>query len=64
MDYRKPEMNFIKTKDFETAHKLAYEGFTQIPCNEPGVYMFINNGHKLTFDAEQFGAVYTNILNV
>lgn len=57
------KMNFIKTRDKETAEKLRYEGFQEIPSNDSGVYMFINNGKKLGFDVEQYGAVYTNILN-
>ena len=64
MDYKKNEMKFIKVTNIETAHKLRYEGFTEIPSSESGVYMFINDGKKLTFDAERYGAVYTNILSV
>lgn len=62
MDYRKPNMKFIKTVNTETAHKLRYEGFTEI--TEPGSksFCFINDGKKLTFDAEKYDAVYTNIL--
>jgi hypothetical protein len=64
MNYNRNDMKFIKVTDSETAHKLRYEGFTEIPSSESGVYMFINDGKKLTFDAERYGAVYTNILSV
>jgi hypothetical protein len=64
MDYRKNDMKFIKVTDTETAHKLRYEGFTEIPSTENDTYIFINDGKKLTFDAEKFGAIYTNILCV
>lgn len=64
MDYRKPNMKFIKTDNAETAHKLRYEGFTEI--TEPGSksFCFINDGKKLTFDTEKENCVYTNILNI
>ncbi len=62
MDYKNNEMKFIKVTNSETAHKLRYEGFTEIASTESGVYIFVNDGNKLTFDAEKCGAVYTNIL--
>ena len=48
----------------ETARKLRYEGFTEIPSSESGIYVFVNDGKILTFDAEKYGAIYTNILCV
>ena len=62
MDYKNNTMKFMKVTNSETAHKLRYEGFTEIPSTESGVYIFVNDGKKLSFDAEQYGAVYTNIL--
>lgn len=64
MNYKKNDMKFIKVSNKETAHKLRYEGFTEIPSTEKDTYIFINDGKKLTFDAEEYGAVYTNILCV
>ena len=64
MDYKKNDMKFIKVTNIETAHKLRYEGFTEIPSTEPDTFIFINDGEKLTFDVENYGAVYTNILYV
>lgn len=58
----KSNMNFIKTENLETRHKLLYEGYTEI--TEPGskYYCFLNDGKKLNFDAEENGIVYTNLL--
>jgi hypothetical protein len=58
----KSNMNFIKTENLETRHKLLYEGYTEI--TEPGskYYCFLNDGNKLNFDAEENGIVYTNLL--
>ena len=64
MDYRKPEMKFLKTNNAETADKLRYCGFTQMSGDDSGTFVFLNDGKKLAFDAEQFGAVYTNILTI
>ena len=61
MDYKNNNMKFIKVTDTETAHKLRHEGFTEIPSLEPGVFFFLNDGKKLTFDVEKYGAIYTNI---
>lgn len=62
MEYKNNNMKFIKVSNKETAHKLRYEGFTEIPSTEAGIYIFLNDGKRLAFDAEKFGAVYTNIL--
>ena len=62
MDYRKPEKKFIKVSDKETADKLRYLGFTEITESSSSTYCFINDGKKLTFDVENFGGVYTNIM--
>lgn len=64
MDYRKNEMKFIKVTDVETARKLRYEGFTEITSFGSDTFVFLNDGEKLTFDVEECGAVYTNILCV
>lgn len=54
--------NFIRTSDSDTAELLRKEGFTEITEPSSSAYCFINNGKKLTFDAEQNGIVYTNLL--
>lgn len=56
------DKKFIRTDSLETAHKLKYEGYTEI--TEPGskYYCFLNDGNKLNFDAEENGIVYTNLL--
>lgn len=64
MNYKNNNMKFIKVTNIETAHKLRYEGFTEITSFEPDTFVFINDGKKLTFDVEKYGAVYTNILCV
>lgn len=55
-------MKFIITDSEETAHKLRYECYTELPQQSRGVYCFMNDGKKLNFDAEKYGCVYTNIL--
>lgn len=55
-------MKFIRTDSEETAYKLRYEGYTELPQQSLGVYCFMNDGKKLNFDAEKYGCVYTNIL--
>lgn len=62
MDYRKNEFKFLVTTNRETADKLRYEGFTELTQQDDGKFCFINDGKKLTFDAEKYDAVYTNIL--
>ena len=62
MDYRKPEYKFIKTSNKETADKLRSFGFTELTEPSSSTFCFINNGKKLTFDAEQYDCVYSNIL--
>ena len=64
MDYKKPNMNFIITTSSETRDKLKYEGFTEIPQQVNGTFYFLNDGKKLTFDAEKENCVYTNILHI
>ena len=58
----KTDMKFLRTDNEETAHKLRYEGYTELPQQSRGVFCFINDGKKLNFDAEKCGCVYTNIL--
>jgi len=62
MDNR--DMKFIRVTHKETAHKLRYEQYTELPSQIPGEYIFLNDGKKLKFDVEQFGGIYTNILNI
>ena len=62
MDYRKNEFNFLVTTNRETADKLRYEGFTELTQQDDGKFCFINDGKKLTFDAEKYDVVYTNLL--
>ena len=64
MDYRKQDKKFIRVVDSETAHKLRYEGFTEIPSQNPNEYIFINDGKRLLFDVEQYGGIYTDILTI
>lgn len=58
----KTSMNFIKTSDQETAERLRKLGFTEITEPNSSTFCFINDGKKLTFDAEKYDAVYTNLL--
>lgn len=62
MDYRKKEYKFIKVTNSETRDKLISLGFTEITEASSSIYCFINDGKKLTFDVENFGGVYTNII--
>lgn len=62
MDYRKKEYKFIKVANSETRDKLISLGFTEITEPSSSTYCFINDGKKLTFDVENFGGVYTNII--
>lgn len=58
----KMDMRFLRTDNVETAHKLRYEGYTEL--TEPGSkhFCFLNDGKKLNFNAEENGIVYTNLL--
>ena len=58
----KSDMKFLRTDNVETAHKLRYEGYTEL--TEPGSkhFCFLNDGKKLTFDAEENGIVFSNLL--
>lgn len=58
----KMEYKFLRTDNVETAHKLRYEGYTEL--TEPGSksFCFLNDGKKLRFNAEENGIVYSNIL--
>lgn len=58
----KEYMKFLRTDNVETAHKLRYEGYTEL--TEPGskYFCFLNDGKKLTFDAEENGIIFSNIL--
>lgn len=58
----KESMKFLITSSEETAHKLRYENYTELPQQSRGVYCFMNDGKKLNFDAEKNGCIYTNIL--
>jgi hypothetical protein len=62
MDYRKKEYKFIKVANSETRDQLISLGFTEITEPSSSTYCFINDGKKLTFDVENFGGVYTNVL--
>ena len=62
MDYRKTEYKFLKTSNKETADKLRNLGFTELTESSSSTFCFINDGKKLTFDAEKDDAIYTNIL--
>lgn len=58
----KTNMKFLITSNEETAHKLRYEGYTELTQQDDGKFCFINDGKKLNFDAEKYDAVYTNLL--
>ena len=62
MNYKKTEYMFIKTSDKETADKLRTLGFTEITESGSDTFCFLNDAQKLTFDAEQYNAVYSNVL--
>ena len=63
MNYIKEGYNFIRVSDKETADKLRAFGFTEITEPSSSTFCFINDGKKLTFDVENYGGVYTNILH-
>ena len=54
---------FIYVTDKETAHKLRYLGFKELPQPNEDAYVFLNAGIKIPFDATQFGCLYTNKLH-
>lgn len=58
----KTSMKFLRTDNEETAHKLRYEGYTEL--TEPGskYFCFLNDGKKLNFNAEENGIVFSNLL--
>ena len=62
MDYNKKEYKFIKVTNRETRDKLISLGFTEITEPSSSAYCFINDGKKLTFNVENYGGVYTNII--
>ena len=62
MDYNKKEYKFIKVSSSETRDKLISLGFTEITEPSSSIYCFLNDGKKLTFDVENLGGVYTNII--
>lgn len=62
MDNNKEKMKFIRTDNAETAMKLRYAGYTELPAQSRGMYCFLNDGKKLTFNAEENGIVFSNIL--
>jgi len=62
MDYRKIDAKFLRTSNAETADKLRMLGFTELTELNSSTFCFINDGKKLTFDAEKHDCVYTNIL--
>ena len=53
---------FLITSNVETAHKLRYEGYTELPVQSRGVFCFLNDGKKLNFNTEESGIVYTDML--
>ena len=55
-------MKFIKTSDPEAVKHLRLSGFTEIGEPADGMYCFLNNGCKLTFDVESHKVLYTNML--
>ena len=63
MKGNKTNMKFIRTDNTETAYKLRYEGYTEIAQLNENTYCFLNDGKKLTFNAEENGVIYTNILH-
>ena len=62
MDYRKTDKKFIITMSKETRDKLLYLGFTEITEPSSSTYCFLNDGKKLTFDAEESGIIFSNIM--
>lgn len=58
----KSDMKFLRTDNVDIAHKLRYEGYTEL--TEPGskYYCFLNDGKKLTFNAEENGIIFSNIM--
>ena len=58
----KSDMKFIKTSDKTMREKLILAGFTEIGEPVNGLYCFINNGNKLTFDIGNKDVFYTNVL--
>ena len=60
----KMDKKFIITTSTETAHKLRYEDYTELPSQTPGEYVFLNDGKKLKFDVEKYDGIYTNILSI
>ena len=62
MDYRKTDKKFIITTSKETRDKLLYLGFTEITEPSSSTYCFLNDGKKLTFDVEESGIIFSNIM--
>ena len=58
----KTNMKFLITDKEEMANRLRYEGYTELPAQSRGMYCFLNDGKKLTFNAEENGIVFSNIL--
>ena len=62
MDYNKKEYKFIKVSSSETRDKLISLGFTEITEPSSSIYCFLNDGKKLTFNAEENGIIFSNIM--
>jgi len=56
------KMKFIQTTSSETAHKLRYEGYTELTQPNSDIYFFLNDGQTLRFNLEEFEAFYTNTI--
>jgi len=55
--------NFIYTQDKETANELRNLGLYEVQQSNESIYVFVNNGIRLPFNAEKNGCVYTNNLH-
>lgn len=60
----KTNMKFIRTDSVEVAKKLRALSYTELPQIDSSTFCFMNDGIKLTFDAEKENCVYTNILHI
>lgn len=55
--------NFIYTQDRETANKLRALGLYEVQQSNESVFVFVNSGIKLPFNAEKNDCIYTNNLH-
>lgn len=58
----KTDMKFLRTDNIEAAERLRLLGFTEITEPNSSTFCFMNNGKKLTFDADELRVVYSNTL--